>query len=168
MFFLTTNTIYSAPLLVDRLILEINGESYTQKEMELTLMLLAIFKDRQPIPLQEASWGAALLEYREFMKSFHESLKKGRIYPREDLVAQKTSEVYVVARKNPILQRQLERLDVNSQTLSVGIAMVLQTKTWESFPAQRKNDSKEQTSIIRWYENAQTYKKIHPRPSTGT
>ncbi len=118
-------------ILGNRMILQVNNFSYTQREIEIHFLIKTaikpLFLDKEDFSLiNEKNWEKQLDQFKNDMIVFIESQKLGKFQPTEE----KINEAKIAARNafeaDPKLKKIKEHLDVSSELITKFIVILLQ------------------------------------------
>jgi hypothetical protein len=164
--------VQAEPILGDRIILKINTSVFSQRDMELHLMILAALDDvRSPklFPLTNSNWLQALLLFKNDMLTYSEAEKLRQLRFEEQ---ERSKQLATVTSNlaNATYQENIKRLGIKNAEISEHLSKILiitQLKRSLEDKTKSKEDyntwltKTEKNYFFRFFEDAQTYKPIH-------
>ena len=157
------------PPLGDRLILELNRDSFSQRQAEVYLLVRSLTGSGRPVralATDGSAWQESLEQFRDDMMVFLETRRLGRFQPENAQIQQKAERLLWLARQRPYLKHSFTQLGIDRWTSLRTIAMVMQVEEFRRLKAgtgdHRWFSSLEQRYVVRWFDGSEQYLLIRP------
>lgn len=165
------------PILGDRLIVEINNKSYTQRQVEVYMTIKETIKTSgyKNIKLIEKNTWNDFLEEFVFDMLIDQKARILNSFNPTNIMIQKTIKIFETKKaKNKNLLKKITALSINKLTLLHVIPSVLRVETFRRNKAKKAGFKFKMSikpewiinlrnkAIIRYYKGAKIYKQIHP------
>lgn len=170
-------------VLADRLVVEVDGVAYTQRQVELYTTLKSVLRatdENQLTMAAKDNWAQIVEEFARDMMLEHEAQRLGSFQPNRKVVTEAEKIINDKKGKNTAFAQFLERMDATSLSLRRALASVVRVHSFllskESFSNSKKKNkvSKnwaneewfkrlEERSSYRYYANSASYEPITPR-----
>jgi len=132
-FVFTPSVSASENVLVDRLLLEVNGMSYSQRQMEIYHLIrqaIDLEIDQPLIVLARETWLDALHGYRDAMVIDHEVQRLGSFRPAKAAIDLAEKIIRTRNEQDERMQELMERLEIGGRTLRQNVAMNLRIEAF--------------------------------------
>ena len=148
----------------DRLILEVGKNTYTQRQLELHLVIKSIIQNQQFNPISPSNWLQSLNEFSEDMVIFLASQEIGRFQPQNKKVQIETQRFYDLASKSSQLKSFMERMDVKKVNILENVSKILQIEDYKKLKVKDTTWKSNLSNIynLRFFEESKKYIEIHP------
>ena len=171
----------AAAIPIDRLILEVNKQSYTQRQVILyvtTRRLLQENPKASDLQINQKNWTTVLSQFSDEMIIEQEAQRLGSRQPNAEMVKTMKSKLLAQRRKWPIINKVYHRMAVTEQEMKKILASIIRVQSFlitrkktplkEDSPQNQthaKNnwfDRLKQRTPSRYYEQARNYVPIEP------
>lgn len=185
LFFLTMVFISSSSrsdeILVDRLILEIGVNSFTQRQLELYMTLKRTLQDQDPkevVFINKENWTKSIFEYRDDMILIQEANRLGHGRPSKKILDDAVKYILKVRSVSVSFDTFIKKMGASSQEIKRVLASIFQVRIFSLSKNKAKNKHENKIKQLekhkvwlkdikskyafRFYEGAQYYKSIRP------
>ena len=148
----------------DRLILEVRKNTYTQRQLELHLIIKSIIQNQQFKPIGPSNWLQSLNEFSEDMVIFLASQEIGRFQPQNKKVQLETQRFYDLASKSSPLKSFMERMDLKKVNILENVSKILQIEDYKKIKVKDTTWKSNLSNLynLRFFEESKKYIEIHP------
>ncbi|MFK7823676.1 MAG: hypothetical protein AB8G05_05955 [Oligoflexales bacterium] len=159
----------STQVLGDRLLMDINHYTFSQRQMEVYLLIKAlIYKPENPrVKLNQESWLSSIEKFREDMLIYLETKRLGRFQPPDDKVQNITRDLERRLYNSPNIQEDAKRLGLDRLTLLRTVANVIQVEEYRKLKSMNQEPgwvkSLEPKYVVRSFKGSHKYQKISPK-----
>jgi hypothetical protein len=154
-------------VLADRLVVEVDGTAYTQRQVELYTTLKSVLRqsdESQVTIMDEKNWSEGVEEFARDMMLEHEAQRLGSFQPSRKVVLEAEKMIVSTRQKNLAFGTFLERMDASSLSLRRTLASVVRVHSFilskESFA-----NSKKKTKVSKDWQNEEWFKRLEERSS---
>lgn len=159
---------FSFATIGDRLLLEINQHTFTQRELEIHMAIksLALKPGSNFLDINETNWLKNLALFKKDMIIFQETRRLGRFQPSEERIQEIAVKVRNQLKNNKKWQSFSRRLGIERLTFLRSISNLIQIEEYRRLKETSKDKNwlieLENKYVIRTFRNAKTFKKISP------
>jgi len=180
--FLWSSSLNAQEVLLDRLVVEVNSVTYTQRQVELfygVFQAISLEDSKDFTGISPANWSRVLQEYIRFMLIEQEAHRLGSYFPSNNMI-EKATEVFLLKKqRDPEIAKLVTRLFADRKSIRQSIVSVLRVasflrskmrragtdsktdkKMWLDFAEQEWFQQLMQRAIIRYLSDGQRYREI--------
>lgn len=184
--FVCTFSQAQAQVISDRLVLEINKNAYTQRQMELYIALRSALTSAEPTLINKSNWGEQMELFRREMVVEQEAQRLSSAQPNRKTVQSGLAILEERRKKSPAFAAFLKRMQADEPTQRRTLASIIRVRVFlaskerqyspDSTRLEQKADvdykadwfvKLEQRTPYRIFEGAREYVEIEPRAGFG-
>lgn len=164
-----------ASTLVDRLVVEVNGEAFSQRDLEVYLLVKQVLQGQPPETAKfvATNWKGILAEFTEDMLIRQETDRLGSFQASVERFKTSLKQVQSAFKTQNFLRTETARLGIDNKSLVRSVTFVLRIMVYKEnkerqFPRASKTSSPvwsgrlKERAFVRIYEDARRFKKIEP------
>lgn len=155
------------PTLGDRLLMEINHYTFSQRQMEVYLLIKnLIYRPKAPtIKLNQSNWFKSIEEYRDDMVIYLETKRLGRFQPPDDRVQSISKSIEHRLNRSRIIQNNAARLGIDRLALLRAVANVIQVEEYRKLKSMNREagwlKSLAPKYVVRSFKGSEKFQEIH-------
>lgn len=165
-------------LIGDRLILELNRNSFSQRQAEVFLLIRSLMQDTktaqkktEPWLIFSDNWAESREQFRESMSIFLETKRLEQFQPQNTEIQAMVKRVWNQQDQHHEVRSAFERLDIDRWTIVKTVAMIMQIEEFRRL----KEGSGEKSWLrnlegkydVRWFTNAEKWVRISAAGKAG-
>lgn len=171
--FISVSCLCYAEKTVNRMILKINNNAYTQREMETYLLVKALQKDKRSFLATAENWSESLKNYKEDMLIYEEALKLRFNFGRDTDLKETVEMIMAKVTKDKDLNPYAKRLLLIEEDYAKALSLYKNVEKYRpslkenpsnlaQMPPDRRVSYLERRNYSRFYDDAFTYRVIEP------
>ncbi|NRA44025.1 MAG: hypothetical protein HRU09_03605 [Oligoflexales bacterium] len=152
----------------DRLLMDINHYTFSQRQMEVYLLIKSlIYKTgKQKAKLNQDNWLPSIEKFREDMIIYLETKRLGRFQPPDDKVQSIARDLERKIYKSTVIRADASRLGLDRLTLLRAVASVVQVEEYRKLKSMGQEPSwikaLEPKYVVRLFKGSHRYQSINP------
>ncbi len=160
---------FAERITIDRMLLKVNETAYTQRQLEVYLLVKSLRADTEPWIVSQNNWNKTLKVLKQDMLSCEETYKH-RTATFAKITNEDVQSIQKLIASRPETQELSQRLAISSKDVEQSLAMLarvqrqnreqLEQKDFQGIPQQRRVASIEKRNSFRFYDGTEAYRHL--------
>ena len=152
----------------DRLLMDINHYTFSQRQMEVYLLVKSMIynSENSMVQLNQKTWLSSIEKFREDMIIYLETKRLGRFQPPDDKVQSITRDLERRLYSTPAISKEAKRLGLDRLTLLRAVANVIQVEEYRKLKSMNQEPGwvklLEPKYVVRSFKGSLKYQRIFP------